>query len=104
MSTATVPDPYPLGIAPPWTVAGHDDPVPWFVAMASERPLAHDEQTGVWHFSGYQEVLDFLRDWEDWSTAKRLELVPPEHRVVRLLTSEPPMHVELRNYFSQAYR
>ncbi|MCH5675647.1 cytochrome P450 [Streptomyces gilvus] len=103
-ATTLVPGPYPPGLNPPWTEAGHADPVPWFVAMASERPLSYDEQSGSWHFCGHAEVQDFLRSCDLWSTAKRLELVPPEHRVVRLLTSEPPLHAEIRKHFAHAYR
>lgn len=104
MTVTAVPEPRPGGFAPPWTTAGHADPNPWFHEMARERPVARDPLTGIWHFAGYDQVHTFLRDWETWSTAKRLELLPPEQRVVRLLTSEPPLHVELRERFRRAYR
>ena len=103
-ATNMVPDPYPPGVEPPWTVAGHADPFPWFLEMTSGRPLAYDEQSDTWHFCGYSEVKQFLGACDLWSTAKRLEFVPPEQRVVRLLTSEPPLHAEIRKRFVHAYR
>jgi cytochrome P450 len=72
--------------------------------MVVERPVAFDPEGGLWHFCGYAEVHAFLKDWEHWSTAKRMELIPVEERVIRLLTSEPPLHVALRKHFSHAYR
>lgn len=102
--TTCVPDPYPPGVNPPWTTTGHEDPHPWFIAMAADRPVAYDQNADVWHFCGHTEVQDFLRACDLWSTAKRLEQVPPDQRVVRLLTSEPPLHVEVRKRFSHAYR
>jgi len=49
-------------------------------------------------------VRDFLRQPALWSTAKRMERVPPSQRIIRLLTADPPAHTELRNHFSRAYR
>jgi cytochrome P450 len=99
-----VPDPFPPGLEPPWTRSGHVDPYPWFLHMATERPIAYDPEAEIWHFSGYTEVQEFLRNWETWSTAKRMERIPKEDRVIRLLTSEPPLHVDLRKHFAHAYR
>ncbi|MGV0044944.1 cytochrome P450 [Mycobacterium colombiense] len=104
MNTITAPDPYPPGITPPWTTAGHADPVPWFVTMAAERPLSYDPQADIWHFTGHGEVANFLKSCDDWSVAKRLERVPPAQRVARLLTTDPPTHGELRGHFRHAYR
>lgn len=104
MITTTVPDPYPPGTIPPWTPAGHANPLPWFVTMAGERPVSYDEQTDIWHFTGHAEVAHFLKSCDDWSVAKRLERVPPEQRVARLLTTDPPVHAELRGRFRHAYR
>ncbi len=99
-----VPDPFPPGLAPPWTRSGHSDPYPWFQHMVSHRPVSYDRETDLWHFCGYSEVHAFLKDWEHWSTAKRMERVPEEERVIRLLTSDPPLHVSLRKHFAHAYR
>ncbi len=72
--------------------------------MVSERPVSWDPESDIWHFCGYSEVHAFLKDWEHWSTAKRMERVPPPERVIRLLTSDPPLHVSLRKHFAHAYR
>jgi cytochrome P450 len=104
VTTMTIPDPYPPGAIPPWTPAGHANPLPWFVTMASERPVSYDEQADIWHFTGHAEVANFLKRCDDWSVAKRLERVPVEERVARLLTTDPPIHAELRNRFRHGYR
>ncbi|MGV0044952.1 cytochrome P450 [Mycobacterium colombiense] len=104
MTTATIPDPYPPGVEPPWTPSGHAHPLAWFTTMAAERPVSYDEHNDIWHFAGHQEVSQFLKCCEDWSVAKRLERVPPEQRVARLLTTDPPIHGELRGVFRHAYR
>jgi cytochrome P450 len=72
--------------------------------MATHRPVSYDAENEIWHFAGYEAVRGFLKDFPKWSTAKRLDRVPPEDRVARLLTSDPPLHVKLRQYFSHAYR
>ncbi len=103
-SAPVVPDPLPPGLPPPWTRSGHQDPYPWLQHMVVHRPLAYDPTGDLWHFCGYSAVHAFLKDWEHWSTAKRMERIPVEERVIRLLTSEPPLHVALRKHFSHAYR
>jgi cytochrome P450 len=94
----------PADIAPPWTVEGHRDPRPFFARMLAERPVAYDPKAGVWHLFRLTDVQAFYREPDDWSTARRLERLPPEQRFVRLLTSDPPLHQSLRQFFSHAYR
>jgi cytochrome P450 len=100
----TAPDPTPPGFAAPWTAAGNADPYPWFEYMLRERPVAYDAERDIWHIFRYGDVQEFLGGWDDWSTAKRLEQVPPDQRVVRLLTSDPPEHSRLRGLCRHAYR
>lgn len=94
----------PSDLSPPWTLAGHRDPHPWFARMLEKHPIAYDEESEVWHVFRYSDVQAFYRETGDWSTARRLEQLPPEQRVVRLLTTDPPIHQSLRNFFSHAYR
>lgn len=98
------PDPYPDGMAPPWTPTGLADPYPWFAAMIEHRPVAHDPEQDVWHIFRYADVRTFLSDSRGWSTARRLDHVPVAHRTVRLLTTDPPEHTRLRQMFAHAYR
>lgn len=91
-------------VPPPWSGAGHRRAHEWYTAMLAKGPVGVDEHSGIWQFFGYYAVREFLDDAETWSTAKRLEALPPESRVVRLLTSDPPQHVKLRDYFASAYR
>jgi len=72
--------------------------------MLEERPVAFDSESGVWHVFRYEDVQAFYRETGDWSTARRMELLPAEERVVRLLTTDPPHHQPLRDFFSRAYR
>jgi cytochrome P450 len=90
--------------APPWADEGRDDPHAWFAAVLDGPPVRYDERADVWHVFHHEPVRDFLRDATGWSTAKRLERVEPEQRIVRLLTSDPPSHTALRQHFSRAYR
>lgn len=94
----------PADLPPPWTLEGHRDPHPWMVRMLEERPVAFDAESGVWHVFRYEDVRAFYRETGDWSTARRMELLPPEERGVRLLTTDPPDHQPLRDFFSRAYR
>jgi len=90
--------------APPWTPDGHLHTDEWFAALFEKGPVAIDEPSGIYQLYGYEAVREFLFHPERWSTAKRLEAVPPEMRVVRLLTSDPPQHLKLRSHFASAYR
>lgn len=93
-----------VGAAPPWTADGIADPRPWFAeALESER-VVHDPRAGLWHIFRHEDVRDFLRQPDVWSTAKRMERVDPSQRIVRLLTSDPPNHTALRHHFNHAYR
>lgn len=94
----------PTDLPPPWTFEGHRDPHPWMARMLEERPLAFDPESGVWHVFRYADVQAFYRDTGDWSTARRMEFLPAEERTVRLLTTDPPAHAKLRDFFSRAYR
>lgn len=89
---------------PPWTDAGRADPYPWFASALAGARVVHDERADVWHLFRHDDVRDFLREPAVWSTAKRLERVPPDQRIIRLLTADPPSHTELRSHFSRAYR
>jgi len=93
-----------IEVPPPWTEEGHLRFHEWYLAMLARGPVALDEASGIYQFFSYDGVRDFLFRPENWSTAKRLEMVPPELRVTRLLTSDPPQHVDLRSHFSSAYR
>jgi cytochrome P450 len=72
--------------------------------MLENHPIAFDSESEVWHFFRYADVQDFYRETADWSTARRLEQVPVEQRLARLLTTDPPLHQTLREFFSHAYR
>jgi cytochrome P450 len=94
-----------LGAAPPWTSAGHRDPTRWYTAAhESHSPVVIDKRSGVLQIVGYEAVREFLLNAEGWSTAKRVEAVDPSLRIVRLLTSDPPIHLPLRGHFARAYR
>lgn len=93
-----------IELSPPWTPEGHLRAHEWYAALQEKGPVAIDQQSGIWQFLGYDAVREFLFHPENWSTAKRLETVPQELRVVRLLTSDPPQHLKLRSHFSSAYR
>ena len=94
----------PLDPPPPWTTAGHSDPRPWFTRALSGPRVVHDPVADVWHVFRHEDVRAFYRETDDWSTARRLERIPPEERVVRLLTTDPPAHAPLRRFFAHAYR
>lgn len=89
---------------PPWTVEGHRNPKAWYMAMHERGPVSLDERSGVWMFVGRDAVRKFLSQPTLWSTAKRNESVDESLRVIRLLTSDPPIHGKLRDYFARAYR
>ena len=101
MALARVAD---IEVPPPWTPDGHLRSQEWFTTLHARAPIALDEPSGIWQFYGYEAVREFLFHPENWSTAKRLEALPPELRVVRLLTSDPPQHLNLRSHFASAYR
>jgi cytochrome P450 len=92
------------GAAPPWTPTGLEDPYPWFAEALSGPSVVHDDRADVWHVLHYDDVRAFLRDATVWSVSKRMERVPPEQRIIRLLMSDPPGHAKLREHFSRAYR
>jgi cytochrome P450 len=92
------------GSAPPWTAEGLADPYPWFADALAGPSVVHDERADVWHVFHYDDVRAFLRAADVWSVAKRMERVPPDHRIIRLLMSDPPGHSALRQHFSRAYR
>ena len=92
------------GAAPPWTPAGLEDPYPWFAEALSGPSVVYDDRADVWHVLHYDDVRAFLRDATVWSVSKRMERVPPEQRIIRLLMSDPPGHAKLREHFSRAYR
>jgi len=94
----------PGDLPPPWTIEGHRDPHPWFARMLESHPVAYDAESEVWHVFRYADVQAFYRETDDWSTARRLERVPVDQRVVRLMTTDPPVHQLLRNFFSHSYR
>ena len=94
----------PVDLPPPWTREGHRDPHPWMARMLEERPVAFDPESEVWHVFRYADVQAFHRETGDWSTARRMQRLPEEERVVRLLTTDPPDHQPLRELFSRAYR
>lgn len=89
---------------PPWTPEGLADPHQWFAEALAGDPVLYDARAEIWHVLRYDDVRDVLRDPATWSVAKRMERVPPDQRMVRLLTSDPPLHTELRKHFSDAYR
>lgn len=89
---------------PVWTPAGHDNIHAWFAAMHAAGPMGVEERSGMLQIVGHEAVRAMLADAENWSSAKRLELLPEDRRVIRLLTIEPPVHDQLRTYFQSAYR
>jgi cytochrome P450 len=93
-----------VDIPPPWTPEGHPNALAWYAAMHQRGPMAVDDDTGALLFVGYDEVREILMQAETWSIAKRIDHLPPEKRVVRLLTSDPPVHMKLKNYFMHSYR
>ena len=95
---------FPTDLPPPWTPEGLGDSHRWLERMLEEYPVAYDAESEVWHFFRYADVQAFYSDSGDWSLARRLERIPPEQRFVRLLTTDPPAHQALRNFFSRAYR
>lgn len=92
------------GTAPPWTPEGQQDPYPWFAEALAGPSVVYDDRADVWHIFHHEDVRSFLRDADVWSVAKRMERVPPEQRIIRLLMSDPPGHSRLRQHFSHAYR
>lgn len=91
-------------ILPPWTLEGHRNPLAWYMAMHARGHIHRDERSGVWMFLGWHAVRKFLAQPSLWSVAKRNETLDESLRVVRLLTSDPPIHGKLRSYFSRSYR
>lgn len=104
MTAAAASSPIRADIPVPWTIEGQRDPNRWFTAMLGEHPVWYDDLSAVWHIFRYDAVHEYLKDAETHSTRKRLDRVPPEQRVARLLTTDPPEHTRLRSFFSHAYR
>ncbi|MEO8693217.1 MAG: cytochrome P450 [Acidimicrobiales bacterium] len=92
------------GAAPPWTPRGLQDPYPWFTEALTGPSVVYDARADIWHVFRYDDVRSLLRDADVWSVAKRMERVPAEQRIIRLLMSDPPGHSTLRQHFSRAYR
>src|SRR2546421_736250 len=91
--------------APPWCESGVRDRLSWFSEVVGKQPFAFDEESQVWHFFSHDHVGAYLRSpGGEWSTAKRLDALPPEQRVIRLLTSDGDEHTRLRAKFSRPYR
>lgn len=88
----------------PWTTAGHADPRAWYLAMLERTTIACDPGSGVWLYLGNEAVRTFLSEPDLWSTARRVDRVEEESRSLRLLTSDPPIHRQLRAHFANAYR
>jgi cytochrome P450 len=104
MTAVSASAPIRTDIPVPWTVEGQRDPHQWFAYMLAEHPIWYDDVSDVWHIFRYRDVHAFLKDAETHSTRKRIERVPPELRVARLLTTDPPEHTKIRSFFSHAYR
>ncbi len=94
----------PTDPPPPWTIEGHRDSHVWLARMLESHPIVYDAESEVWHVFAYEDVRAFFRETDDWSTARRLERIPPEQRALRLLTTDPPLHQSLCNVFDRAYR
>ena len=93
-----------VGAAPPWTPEGMNNPNPWFAEALAGESVVYDDRADLWHVFRHRDVRTFLRAAEVWSVAKRMERVPPDQRIIRLLMSDPPGHSTLRQFFSRAYR
>jgi cytochrome P450 len=70
------------------------DPHRYYDALRSASPIYYSAAADCWIVTGYQEVMEVLKDWRRFAVlpqSKRLELSP-----VILLSIDPPRHTPLR--------
>jgi cytochrome P450 len=92
-------------------------PFPFYRALRAVAPVLRDEATGFYQISGYDLVVQVLRDTENFSNnfAEQLSggsALPPEiieaanegyPRVNTMLTADPPVHTRYRKLVNKAF-
>jgi cytochrome P450 len=74
-----------------------DDPYPVYKVLRDEWPAYHDENTGCWLISRYDDVRRVLMDTTTFSSAKGNTIIDSPLRVGKTMGSmDPPRHDELR--------
>jgi cytochrome P450 len=76
-----------------------DDPWPGYQRVRDAGPVVFLERYDVWAMARYDEVRASLRDWETYSSAQGTALNARANARTegRLLTSDPPLHDQLRS-------
>ncbi|PES08221.1 cytochrome P450, partial [Bacillus anthracis] len=80
------------------------NPYPFFKKMRVESPVAYDESQKIWGVYGYEDVQRIITDHHifssDFSESDEPQL---QSRPKTLLTSDPPLHKNLRRLVSKAF-
>ncbi|QIB42408.1 cytochrome P450 [Streptomyces aureoverticillatus] len=78
----------------------------WLRGVAPERPVAFDEQAGLWNVYGYPEAVEVFSDPAAYTSDTVPYIAPdaPEYEKSGLLTQmDPPAHRQLRQLVARAF-
>jgi cytochrome P450 len=94
----------PAVAIPPILPQGRENPFPWYRQMLDTQSVLYFEPMRIWNVFGYEECVTVLKDAATWSSAGRLEQLPPEQRPApSMLNSDPPDHSRLRGLVNTAF-
>jgi cytochrome P450 len=76
---------------------------PWFRTMRKTMPVHYREQDQTWELFRYEDVLDVLAEPERFSSDFRQERAPDQPLSATMLSSDPPMHSQLRGLVARDF-
>ncbi|MGH0030712.1 MAG: cytochrome P450 [Myxococcota bacterium] len=80
-----------------------EDPYPWYRVLQRDAPVHCVEKHGFFVVSRYDDVVDVLQNWQDFSTTWGPGPLRVESPVASILQSDPPTHTRLRSIISRAF-
>ena len=87
------------------SIVATDDPYPVYARMRNEDPAHYSDVEDIWVLTRYQDVSNAFRDWRNWSSQRRGNLLNdlPERIGKTLGTTDPPTHRFARSLVEQAF-
>src|SRR5262245_44385445 len=82
-----------------------EDPYPTYKWMRDHDPAHYSEVEDVWVLTRYEDVDNAFRDWKNWSSQRRGNLLNdiPERVGKTLGTTDPPKHTFARRLVNKAF-
>ncbi|MGR5985543.1 cytochrome P450 [Bacillus cytotoxicus] len=74
------------------------DPFTWFKEMRNNTPIRYDEERGCWDVFNYNDVLNILKDYNNFSSDR-----PEPVLVSSIIRMDPPRHTQMRGIISNAF-